>query len=42
MDVEVFLLILFVDVWTLFPKAETCLLLVVSLYRFWFKIIYSF
>lgn len=42
MDVEVFLLILFVDVWMLFPKAETYLLMVVSLYRFWFKIIYSF
>lgn len=26
MDVEVFLLILFVDIWILFPKAESCLL----------------
>jgi len=33
---EVVLLILFVNIWMLFPKAESCLWMVVSWYRFCF------
>lgn len=37
MDVEVFLFILFVDIWMLFPKPESSLLVVVCVYKFCFR-----